>query len=66
MIENYGHTVWSSLPKSEMFVMLVDSHKLKGSLPILEDKEVLLQLEALSHTVSRCIQKDCNYIHVEN
>ena len=47
MIANYGHTVWSLLSKSEVVIILVDSHKLKSSLPVPVDKEVLLQLEAL-------------------
>ena len=64
VVANYGHTVWSSLSKSEVVAILVDSHKLKSSLPVPADKEVLLQLEALS--CRYCFQlhttKDCNYI----
>ena len=48
MVANYGHTVWSSLSMSEVVAILVDNHKLKSSLPVPVDKEVLLQLEAMS------------------
>ena len=67
VVANYGHTVWSSLSwKSDVVAILVDSHKLKSSLPVPIDNEVVLQLEALRcrycFQLHSMMQQDCNYI----
>ena len=46
--ERFGSSVWSSLSKSEMVAIMVDSHNLKSVTPEPVDNEILLQLEALS------------------
>ena len=43
-----GPSVWSSLSKSEMVAIMVDSQNLKSVTPEPVDNEILLQLEALS------------------
>ena len=46
--ERFGLSVWSSLSKSEMVAIMVDSYNLKSVTPEPVDNEILLQLEALS------------------
>ena len=65
MGERYGSSVWSSLSKSELVAILVDSHNLRGAPSATVDNEILLQLEALiACTVIGCIRKDCNYTEI--
>ena len=46
--ERYGSSVWSSMSKSELVAILVDSHNLRATVSERVDSEILLQLEALS------------------
>ena len=48
MGESSGSSVWSSLSKSKMVEIMVDSHNLRSVTPEPVDNEILLQLEALS------------------
>ena len=45
--ERYGSSVWSSMSKSELVAILVDSHNFRATVSELVDNEILLQLEAL-------------------